>query len=372
MIEFECHGRDAATGVRHGEVRTPHGTFQTPAFMPVGTQATVKSQTPDDLEKAGVEILLVNAYHVACRPGEKLIQTMGGLHDFMGWRGPILTDSGGYQVFSLADCRKVSDDGVLFRSHIDGRPMELGPERAMEIQSDLGTDIAMAFDDCPAYPCPPKELRRSVDRTIRWAERCRRHLTADSPALFGIVQGGVDADLRAECARELRSIGFDGYAIGGLCVGEPVDEMRVTVEATCEHLPEDSVRYLMGVGTPEDILAGVESGVDLFDCVMPTRSARNALAFTSQGLKRMRNAQWTEDPSPLDPECPCPVCTRFSMAYLRHLYISKEMLAGILVSTHNITYYQRLMDGIRRAARENRFSEFRDAFLQRSDALARK
>lgn len=366
MIRFELAGTDAATGVRYGEATTPHGSFRTPAFMPVGTQATVKSQTPRDLEEAGVEILLVNAYHMEARPGSEHIRSLGGLHDFMGWSGPILTDSGGYQIFSLADCVKKSENGVIFQCHIDGRRMEYTPEHAMKVQQNLGTDIAMAFDDCPAFPCPPAELRRSVDRTIRWAERCRSYLDSGSPpALFGIVQGGIDPDLRAECAREIRRIGFDGYAIGGLCVGEPIEDMRNTVRVSCEHLPSDSLRYLMGVGTPHDLLAGVEAGVDMFDCVMPTRSARNALAFTSQGLKRMRNAQWAEDLSPLDPECPCVACTRFSIAYLRHLYISKEMLAGILVSTHNITFYERLLQGARRAAQENRFAQFRDDWLAR-------
>ncbi len=362
-LTFTLDGQAPSSGVRYGRVRTEHGEFETPAFMPVGTYACVKTQTPEDLRKAGVQILLANAYHCACRPGEELIQSFGGLHGYMGWDGPILTDSGGYQVFSLSERVRKTDDGAVFRCHISGRPMEMGPERAIEIQTALGTDIAMVFDDCPPYPSTPRDLRRSVERTIRWAERCRKAQTSESPALFGIVQGGVDPDQRAMCAQEITKIGFDGYAVGGLSVGEPMDLMRDTVEVSCAHLPTDRVRYLMGVGTPQDILAAVERGIDMFDCVIPTRAGRNALAYTSQGLKRMRNAQWANDKSPLDPDCPCPACTQFTLGYLRHLFISREILGASLVTTHNITYYQRLMQGIRESARENRFAEFRDRVL---------
>ncbi len=368
MIRFELEGTDP-TGARFGNAHTGNGSFRTPAFMPVGTLGNVKTQTPDELEGAGVQIVLANAYHLACRPGEDLVQRLGGIHRFMGWNGPILTDSGGFQIFSLADCVKKTEDDVVFQRHTDGRPMRIGPERSMEIQRTLGVDIAMAFDDCPALPASPDTLRQAVDRTLRWAERCRRVLPeGDGPALFGIVQGGTDVALRVECAEAIRAIGFDGYAIGGLCVGEPPEAMRRTVSGTTPHLPTDRVRYLMGVGTPQDLVAGVEAGIDLFDCVMPTRSARNALAFTSEGPKRMRNARWTKDESPLDPDCDCPVCRRFSIAYLRHLYVSREMNAGIFVSTHNIHFYQRLMRNMRGAAAEGRFAEFRDRFLDRYEA----
>jgi queuine tRNA-ribosyltransferase len=365
MLRFEIETVDRTSGVRFGVAECPHGRFETPAFMPVGTQATVKSQTPTDLERAGVSILLVNAYHMAARPGEDLVASLGGLHRFMGWSGPILTDSGGYQIFSLAHRVRLTDDEVIFRSHVDGREMRIGPERAMEIQRRLGTDIAMALDECPAYPAPPDELRRAVDRTVRWAERCRRHLPEGPPALFGIVQGGIDAELRRECAAALAGIGFDGYAIGGLCVGEPIPRMRETVVVTAEALPADRIRYLMGVGTPEDILAAVEAGVDLFDCVIPTRNGRNAVAYTSTGIKRLRNARYASDPSPLDAECGCIACTRFPVAYLRHLFQSREMLGGMLLTHHNIAFYQRLVAGVRDAARRHRFAEYRDRFLAR-------
>jgi len=363
MIRFEVQTFDRRGGVRAGVATTPHGSFETPAFMPVGTQATVKSQTPEDLERAGVQILLVNAYHMAARPGEAHIARLGGLHRFMGWERPILTDSGGYQIFSLAHRVRRSEEGVVFRSHIDGREMRIGPERAVEIQRDLGTDIAMTLDECPAYPTPADELARSVDRTIRWAERCRKAWGAGPPALFGIVQGGVDPELRRRCAEALRTIGFDGYAIGGLCVGEPIPRMRETVTATTRHLPEDSIRYLMGVGTPEDILFAVGEGIDLFDCVIPTRNGRNGVAYTSGGIRRIRNARHATETGPLDPACECLACRRFPAAYLRHLFVSREMLGGMLLSHHNIAFYQRMMAGIRTAVREGRFLEYREAFL---------
>ena len=361
MTSFAFHldAVDPLTAGRAGRLQTPHGTLETPAFMPVGTLGTVKGLLPAQLRDAGAQMVLANTYHLALRPGEKIVAEHGGLHRFMDWDGPILTDSGGFQVFSLADLRKLDDDRIVFRSHIDGNLLELTPERAVQIQEDLGADCIMCLDECPPSGETPEKVRKAVDRTTRWAERCRAAQTRTDQALFGIVQGGVHPDLRRRSAEGLLAIGFPGYAVGGLSVGEPPDVMYSTLDCTVPILPAEKPRYLMGVGRPEDILEAVCRGIDMFDCVMPTRNGRNAMAFTSSGPVRMRNAVHQRDLSSLDPECPCIACTRYTRSYLRHLFVAKEMLGPILLSLHNITYYQTLVRQIRREVIEGRLAEFR-------------
>jgi queuine tRNA-ribosyltransferase len=351
---FEILHEDANSRARTARLATPHGVVETPAFMPVGTQGTVKGVDPGRLRETGAQIILANTYHLALRPGEQTVAALGGLHSFMGWDGPILTDSGGFQVFSLAERVTVDEDGVRFRSHIDGAAVELTPERAVAIQEQLGSDVAMVLDHVVALPNTRDTVADAMRRSVRWAERCRAAASRGDQALFAIVQGGLDAELRAESAEKLVAMGFVGYAIGGLSVGETPSQMYAAVEITAPLLPRDRPRYLMGVGRPIDLLEAISRGVDLFDCVLPTRNGRNALAFTDAGPVRLRNQQHTLDREPLDPACPCAAC-RHSRGYLRHLFQAGEMLGPILVSMHNITYYQRLMAETRRAIAEGRF-----------------
>jgi queuine tRNA-ribosyltransferase len=343
---------------------TPHGSLETPAFMPVGTQATVKGLTPDQLRDTGTKMLLGNTYHLALRPGEEVVAAMGGLHSFMDWPGPILTDSGGFQVFSLSARNKITDAGVAFRSHLDGRLLELTPERATGIQEALGADVAMCLDHCPALPAAKPAIADAVRRTIGWASRCKdAHKRADQ-SLFGIVQGGNHEDLRAECAEALIALDFDGYAIGGVSVGEGPEEIRQALAITTHLLPADRPRYLMGVGRPQDLLDAVLTGVDLFDCVMPTRNGRNATCFTMNGLVKLRNAAHKLDPRPVEAGCDCLACRRFSRSYLRHLFIAKEMLGPILASIHNVRFLHRLTERIREAIREQRLVQLRLELLE--------
>ncbi|MFZ0176698.1 MAG: tRNA guanosine(34) transglycosylase Tgt [Pseudolabrys sp.] len=348
---------------RRGEFVTPHGKVQTPAFMPVGTQATVKGLMPDDVRATGSEIVLGNTYHLMLRPGAERIAALGGLHKFMNWPMPILTDSGGFQVMSLSGLRKVDERAVTFRSHLDGAMVELTPERAIEIQMLLGADIAMQLDECLKLPAKHDEISRAMQLSLRWAERSKRAFeenARDGHALFGIVQGGDDLTLREESARALTAMGFHGYAIGGLAVGEPQDVMLRIVAATAPMLPADRPRYLMGVGTPHDLIEAVARGIDMFDCVLPTRNGRHGMAFTRYGAINLANARHAIDPRPLDAESPHPVAHTYSRAYLHHLTKANEMLGAVLLSTVNLAYYQTLMAGMREAIASARFAEFRD------------
>ncbi len=346
---------------RSGLLHTPHGTVETPAFMAIGTRAAVKGLTPDQLRDAGCPILLANTYHLMLRPGAEVIEQLGGLHRFMAWDGPVLTDSGGYQVFSLAELRRIDDDGVEFRSHIDGALVRLDPETSIRIQNQLGADIIMAFDECPPLPAERETIERAVRRTLRWARRCRDAHARSDQALFGIVQGGLDPDLRRRCLEQLAEMGFDGYAIGGLSVGEPPPQMWALLHDFAPALPADRPRYLMGVGTPRDLVEAIDAGVDLFDCVLPTRNGRKGYAYTSQGVVRLRNACHRTDGGPLDPACDCYTCRTFSRAYLRHLITSGEVLGATLVSLHNLAFYQGLMRQIRAAIRDGRWPAWREA-----------
>lgn len=365
---------------RLGKLTTAHGEIQTPCFMPVGTQATVKGLSPRNLEEAGAEIILSNAYHLFLRPGSKVIKKAGGLHKFMSWPKPILTDSGGFQVFSLAALRKVSDQGVEFQSHIDGMKHFLTPEDVLQIQNDLGSDIMMPLDECAHYPCSQGHAKVAMARTIQWARRSKEHMAyrishineddkrlaiSDKQMLFGIVQGATYEDLRKECASRIVEIGFDGYAIGGVSVGEPKDLIYNIARVVAEALPQDKPRYMMGVGLPEDLLESVERGVDMFDCVVPTRYGRNGTAFTSQGKLVIRNAPYIEDFGKLDKNCSCYTCQNFSRAYLRHLFNTEEMLGLQLVTLHNIHFFLELMRQIRQAITENKFREFKKEFLNK-------
>jgi queuine tRNA-ribosyltransferase len=350
---------------RAGRLELPHATIDTPEFMPVGTQATVKGVTPDQLKTLGARIILGNTYHLALRPGDERIAELGGLHKFMGWDGAILTDSGGFQVFSLADLRKISDASVIFRSHIDGRQLELTPESAVKIQENLGSDIAMCLDECPAGIANPDSMREAVRRTILWAERARAaHRRADQ-ALFAIVQGGTDIALREECVAALVKLDFPGYALGGFSVGETEQAMLAALGPSAAALPANKPRYLMGVGRPIDLLNAVAAGIDLFDCVMPTRNARNASAFTADGPLRLRNACHQRDSRPVESDCECMTCRQFSRAYLHHLFAADEMLGPILLTIHNLAYYLRLMRETRQAIREQRFAAFREGCIAR-------
>jgi queuine tRNA-ribosyltransferase len=366
------------SGARRGILKTAHGEIETPVFMPVGTQGAVKALTPQHLEEIGARIILGNTYHLLLRPGDELIARRGGLHNFIGWKRSILTDSGGYQVFSLAERRKIGENGVEFRSHLDGSTHLLTPESAVDIQLNLGSDIAMVLDECPALPSTPEVIDRSLELTARWARRCRERFlhrkkipdpftdSVPSPgrSQFGIVQGGVFADLRAKSAELTVSIGFDGYAIGGLSVGEPNETMYQVVEATTPRLPIDQPRYLMGVGTPIDLVECVARGVDMFDCVLPTRNARNGQLFTSEGPLNIKNAQFSEDDRPADPSCHCYTCRTFSRAYLCHLFRAGEMTGGTLNTLHNLSFYLDTMRRIREAIAFGRFEEFRQGFHQ--------
>ena len=332
---------------RRGVLTTPHGAVETPAFMPVGTAGSIKGVTPTQLATTGARLILANTYHLQVRPTADVVRALGGLHSFMGWEGPILTDSGGYQVFSLGGINRISDDGVDFRSHVDGAPMRLDPRIATEVQNKLGADIIMAFDQCPPLPADAETVRLAVDRTIRWAKECKSVHARDDQALFGIVQGGLDMDQRRRCTEQLVAIGFDGYAIGGLSVGETHEQMLAVLGPVTSLLPADSPRYLMGVGTPRDILAAVMAGIDLFDCVLPTRNGRNSHAFTASGPLKMRNEKYRLDGEPFERDCDCEACQRFSRGYIRHLFNAGEMLGPTLTSIHNLRFYQRFMSRVR-------------------------
>ena len=369
--EFEYVSHKVDRSARFGEVHTPHGIFHTPAFMPVGTSGAVKAMTSSDLEECGAEIILGNTYHLYLRPGEKRIRDLGGLAEFNAWHKPTLTDSGGFQVFSMQDLSKVDDDGVTFRSHHDGSEHRFNAEKVIEIERDIGADIIMSFDQCVPYPADKGLAAAGVRRTFDWAKKGQVHfrkLEADNPtgtALFGIVQGSVYPELRKISAEQIVALGFDGNAIGGLAVGESKEEMADTLAYTIRYLPEDRPRYLMGVGYPEDILMAVSNGVDMFDCVLPTRNARTGMVFTSEGPLVFRNADCADDNRPLDPNCDCKVCRRYSRAYIRHLYNQSEITALILASYHSTYFFQNLMKGIRQAIGEGRFEVFRKDFLNR-------
>lgn len=356
-FRFETLHQDARCAARRARFHTPHGSVDLPAFMPVGTQGTVKGLLPAQLAASGARMILSNTYHLTLRPGEEIVRELGGLHRFMGWDGPILTDSGGFQLFSLAQMRKVTDAGATFRSHIDGRLLELTPERAIAIQEALGSDVAMVLDDVVGLPCERDRLAEAVERSIRWAERCQKAATRSDQAQFAIVQGGLEPDLRVRCAKRLAALDFPGYAVGGLSVGETPADMYRMLDVTVPAMPADRPRYLMGVGRPEDLLESILRGIDLFDCVMPTRNGRNALAFTDAGTVRLRNKIHERDERPLEEGCPCPACA-FSRGYLRHLFMAGEMLGPILLSAHNLTYYQRLLAGARQAIESDSFVEY--------------
>lgn len=371
-FHFEIIKRDSVTRARLGKIVTGHGAIDTPAFLPVGTQGTVKSLTPEELVEVGVEGILGNTYHLYLKPGHEIILRLGGLHRFIHWEKPILTDSGGYQVFSLAKLRKISEEGVAFQSHIDGSPHFLTPEKVVEIQRALGSDIAMVLDECVPYPSPHDYVKTSTRLTTRWAERSLKARGEDDPALFGIVQGGMYRDLREESAGDLTRMDFQGYAIGGLSVGEPKSLMQDVLEWTAPFLPENAPRYLMGVGTPEDILHAAMQGIDLFDCVLPTRNARNGMLFTSEGKISIKQARFAEDPGPLDGTCRCYTCLHYSRAYLRHLYLANEILSSRLNTIHNIYYYMEWMKAIREAIREGRTAEFYKVQIFQMNALQDK
>jgi queuine tRNA-ribosyltransferase len=385
-FRFTLHSTDGAA--RRGEFQTPHGVVQTPAFMPVGTQGAVKAALHRDVRDSGAEIILGNTYHLFLRPGDELIARRGGLHAFIGWSRPILTDSGGFQIFSLAERRVIREQGAEFQSHLDGSRHVLTPERAVDIQARLGSDIAMALDECLSYPVPRDEAAVSMQRSLRWARRCRERFTelraggegetsglnvqVSNPgqAQFGIVQGGVFQDLRDESAAATTAIGFEGYAIGGLSVGEPIEVMYGVTEQTARRLPSDRPRYLMGAGTPEDLVECVARGIDMFDCVMPTRNARNGQLFTSEGRINIRNARYAEDDRPLDPACGCYTCRHHSRAYLRHLYVAGEMTAAALNTLHNLAFYLDTMRRIRDAIAFRTFDTFRQGFLRSASRLS--
>ena len=354
---FNIQARDDTA--RSGVIRLPRGEIRTPAFMPVGTAGTVKAMMPDSVRQTGADIVLGNTYHLMLRPGAERIARLGGLHKFMAWERPILTDSGGYQVMSLSDLRKIKEEGVTFRSHIDGSEQFLSPERAMDVQRLLGSDIQMVLDECPALPAGESEIEKSIALSLRWAKRSKIAF-GEQPghACFGIVQGGIYAHLRRRSAEDLQGIGFDGYAVGGLAVGESQREMFDTLDATVPHLPVSQPRYLMGVGKPADIIGAVLRGIDMFDCVLPTRSGRNGQAFTTEGPLNLRNARFAEDSGPLDPACPCPACRNFSRAYLHHVVKAGEIIAAMLLTWHNLTFYQATMAGLREAISEGRLQDF--------------
>ncbi|MDR1917147.1 MAG: tRNA guanosine(34) transglycosylase Tgt [Synergistaceae bacterium] len=366
MFEFKIVAECPETGARAGEFTTPHGVFETPIFMPVGTQATVKAMSPPELEALGARVILGNTYHLYLRPGADLIEEAGGLHRFMNWPGPLLTDSGGFQVFSLSSLRKISDDGVEFRSHIDGSRHFMTPELSMDVQRALGSDIAMCFDECVKLPTTYDVSLSAVKRTLAWAGRCREFFRSrgiKNQALFGIVQGALFDDQRVLCARGLAEIGFEGYAVGGLSVGETHDEMYSVLDVLRGELPCCKPRYLMGVGMPENLVEGVARGIDMFDCVLPTRNGRNGSLFTSSGRINIKNAIYERDFSPIDERCDCYVCRGFTRAYIRHLYRSGEILSARLCSWHNLHFLVNLMKDARRAIIDNRYPEFRESVL---------
>ncbi|MDF3130644.1 tRNA guanosine(34) transglycosylase Tgt [Kiritimatiellaeota bacterium B1221] len=361
---FEILARDPESDARCGLLQTAHGTVQTPVFMPVGTQATVKSLTPEDVSGLGFEIILGNTYHLNERPGSDLVERMGGLHQFMNWQGSILTDSGGFQVWSLAELNQITEDGVTFKSHLDGSKQFMGPVESMRIQKELGSDIAMLFDECIPYPATEEYAGKAVERTLRWAKRCKEQPRAEGQIQFAIVQGGEFAELRAHCAAELVNIGFDGYAIGGVSVGEPDELILPGVEASVKHLPEDKARYLMGVGMLDQMLESIARGVDMFDCVLPTRIARNGSAVTRKGRLAIRNAKWKEDPRPVEEGCTCYTCQNYTRSYIRHLINCGEILAIRLLSLHNLHCMQVVMAETREAIQAGTFTQYRQNFLK--------
>lgn len=364
-IRYELIKTDKQTGARLGIVHTPHGSFETPAFMPVGTQASVKTMSPEEVKDMGAGIILSNTYHLWLRPGHEIVREAGGLHKFMNWDRPILTDSGGFQVFSLSHIRKIEEEGVHFRNHLNGDKLFLSPEKAMEIQNALGADIMMAFDECPPFPATFEYMKASVERTSRWAERClEAHARPQDQGLFGIVQGGEFEELRKQSAKDLVSMDFPGYAIGGLSVGEPKDIMNRMLEYTTPLLPAEKPRYLMGVGSPDSLIDGAIRGIDMFDCVLPTRIARNGTCMTSEGRLAIKNAKFARDFGPLDPNCDCYTCRNYSRAYIRHLLKAEETFGIRLTSYHNLYFLQDLMRNVRQAIREDRLGDFREEFFE--------
>ena len=364
-FQFDLIKQDSFTAARLGKMITPHGIVYTPAFMPVGTQGTVKSMLPEEIKNCGAEIILGNTYHLYLRPGHETIKKLGGLHRFMNWPDPILTDSGGFQVYSLGALRKITPDGVMFRSHIDGSKHFLSPQKAIEIQEALGADIMMCLDECTPYPSTLSQTEKSLALTVKWTDLCKRAKINIDQALFGIIQGGTYLALRKQSVEQTVSIGFDGYALGGVSVGEPKEIMYEITDAITPLLPADKPRYLMGVGTPEDIVFGVSRGIDMFDCVIPTRCARHGLLFTNSEKIVIKNSRWREDSNPLDEKCDCYTCKNYSRAYLRHLYVAGEILAMVLNTIHNVRYYMRLMEQIRAALKEDRFFKFKNDFLNK-------
>ena len=367
MFKFSLLKSEGPDGPRLGEMHTARGTVATPAFMPVGTYGTVKTMTPEELRDLGAQIILGNVYHLFLRPGVELIAGLGGLSTFMNWPGPILTDSGGYQIFSLAQFRKISEEGVLFRSHLNGDQHFLTPEKVVELQEALGVDIMMCLDECPPFPCPEQEVQRASALTLKWAERSFSAWNQDKAALFAIVQGGMIPEWRREQAQALREFDFSGYALGGLSVGEDKDTTFAMVEATVPELPEDKPRYLMGMGLPDDLVEGVARGVDMFDCVIPTRNARNGQVFTEAGAVMLRNAEYARDPQPISGACGCYTCRHYSRAYLRHLFMCREILAYRLLTLHNLYYYLDLMAQIRQALAAGEFAAFRRDFYRKRE-----
>lgn len=365
MLEYKLMKKSKDTKARVGEIKTNHGIIKTPVFMPVGTRATVKTMTPEEVKDLGAQIILSNTYHLFLRPGPEIIEKAGGLHKFMNWHGPILTDSGGFQVFSLSANRKITEEGVTFRSHIDGSKQFLSPEISIDVQSSLGSDIIMAFDECAPYPATYEYIEHSMNRTTRWAKRCKdHHKNTDNQALFGIVQGGMYKDLRKKSAEDLVAMDFPGYAVGGLSVGEPKDIMVDILDYTTDFLPEDKPRYLMGVGTPDYLFEAVEHGIDMADCVLPTRIARNGTAMTSAGRVIVKNGKYKEDFTSLDENCDCYTCRNYTKAYIRHLFNVNEILAYRLLSIHNIYFLTNLMENIRNSILEDRFLEFKKEFYE--------
>jgi queuine tRNA-ribosyltransferase len=354
-------GRDRKA--RAGIITTSHGKVRTPAFMAVGTAGTIKTLTPDEIASLGIDMVLTNTLHILFRPGIKVIRDIGGIHRFMGWHRPILTDSGGFQIFSLGHLVQVNDEEALFRSYIDGSLITLSPEDSIKVQQELGSDIAMILDECPSAERSKQEIEKAMVRTTKWALRCKKAHTKKDQALYGILQGGIYMDLRERHAKELQEIGFDGYALGGLSVGEDFEIRNKIIKETIPLLPLNAPRYLMGLGTAEEILLGVEQGADLFDCVIPTRNARNGQAFTSKGKINIKNAKYTHDPRPLDPECRCYTCLKYTRAYIRHIYLSKEPLAGRILSLHNLSFFSKLMNDIREAILAKNLEEFKRRFL---------
>lgn len=364
-MKFELIKESKNTKARRGRIHTEHGVIETPIFMPVGTQATVKTMTPHEVKELGAQIILSNTYHLFLRPGMEIMKEAGGLHKFMNWDGPILTDSGGFQVFSLSQRRKITEEGVTFRSHIDGSKKFISPEKSIEIQHVLGSDIIMAFDECAPYPASYEYIEKSMERTTRWAERCKEfHNNKKGQNLFGIVQGGMYKDLRRRSAEALVSLDFPGYAVGGLSVGEPLDLMKEVLDESTEFLPKNKPRYLMGVGTPDYLFEAVERGIDMADCVLPTRIARNGTVMTSQGRIVIKNAKYAHDFGPLDPKCDCYACKNFSRAYIRHLFQTNEILGLRLASIHNIYFLLKLMENIRESIENDSFLEFKDDFYK--------